>query len=471
MKKSRLVEILKTCSKKELRELKKWVQSPAHNQREDVISLYKYLIEDEHLWKDEFVAKAAAYRWVYGKGVFDDAKMRQVIFFLVKSVEEFLIYQEVNQDPIEAQMVLSKVYRKKGLDKPFEKNMRVIKNLQEKQLHRNDHFFRSQFLRLKEEIAFLASQTRTSPMNLQEFSDALDINFIVDKLRNACFMLSHQKVFKADYDFGLITEVLHYIDNHPKLLEISAVAVYYYGYKTVTDKDNESHFHALKKQIFENGHLFPHEELLALYVMAINYGIARHNAGIKQYTIESFNLYRQGFEEKILIQDDKISRFTFPNVVTVGLRSKEFDWVESFIHNYKHYLEDKYREDIVQFCLARLHFEKRDFNAAMQICSQADYDDILMNLYSRAMVMKIYYEQDESDALDSYLESFRNYVVRKKVLGYHKSNYKNIIRLTKKLLKVNPYSKKDKEKLKTEIEGVNPLTERSWLLEQLEKVG
>ncbi|MFK7808197.1 MAG: hypothetical protein AB8F74_10395 [Saprospiraceae bacterium] len=469
MIRSRLVEILRVCNKKELRELKKWVHSPAHNLREDVILLYNYLVEDGYLWEDEFIAKSVVYPRVYPKEEYNDAKMRQVIHFLMKSVEEFLIYQEVNQDEVESKMVLSKVYRKKGLDKSFEKNMRNIKSLQQKQEYRNDHYYRSEFLRLREELAFLANQTRTKPMNLQEFSDVLDVNFIIDKLQYAYFMLSHQKVFKAEYNFGLISEVLSFIDKHPELLDISAIAVYYYGYKTVTDKRNEVYFHALKKEIFENGHLFPHEELLSLYVMAINYGIARHNAGQLEYTKESFKLYKRGFEKKILIQDGKISRFTFPNVVTVGLRSEEYDWVESFIHNYNHYLEDKYREDTVQFCLARLHFEKEEFDSALRICTQTDYDEIFMNLYSRAMVMKIYYQQNEYDVLDSYLESFRNYVVRKKNIGYHKANYKNIIRLTKKLLKVNPYSKKDKEKLKAEIEKVNPLTERSWLLEQLEK--
>ena len=94
MIKSRLIEILRTCSKKELRELKKWVQSPAHNQREDVVRLYEYLLEDEHLWKDEFIAKSVAYRRIYPKEAFDDAKMRQTLFFFMKTLEEFLIYQD-----------------------------------------------------------------------------------------------------------------------------------------------------------------------------------------------------------------------------------------------------------------------------------------------------------------------------------------------------------------------------------------
>ncbi len=470
MKKSRLIEILRTCNKREFRELKKWVLSPAHNQREDVIRLYNYLIEDEHLWKDEFVAKSVAYRWVYPREEFNDAKMRQVIYFLMKAVEEFLIYQEVSQDEVEAKMVLSKVYRKKRLNKFFEKNIRSVRDLHEKQPFRNDQFYRNQYFRLHEEYVFMVYQTRMGNMNLQELSDALDLSYIADKLRRACYMMAHQKVYKSDYDLGLIQQVLDFIDSQPQLLEIPAIAIYYYGYKTTIEKENETHFHLLKNEIFKNEHLFPDSEIIGIYLMAINYAIGRTNAGYTEYRRESFELYRQGFEKEILIDNGEISRFTFPNVVTLGLYLKEFEWVQNFITNYQHYLDGKYRNDIVQFCFAKFHYEKRDFDAALKVCSQVDYDDILMNLYSRAMAMKIYYQQSEFDVLDSYLESFRNYVVRKKVLGYHKSNYKNIIRLTKKLLKVNPYSKRDKEKLKKEIKEANPLTEREWLLQQLEGV-
>ncbi len=82
----------------------------------------------------------------------------------------------------------------------------------------------------------------------------------------------------------------------------------------------------------------------------------------------------------------------------------------------------------------------------------------------------MYYELEEFDVLDSLLESMRIYVQRKKVLGYHKNNYKNIIRFTKKLLKVTPYSSTKKEKLKQELEVAAPLTEKEWLLNQLSKI-
>ena len=55
-------------------------------------------------------------------------------------------------------------------------------------------------------------------------------------------------------------------------------------------------------------------------------------------------------------------------------------------------------------------------------------------------------------------------------MGYHKSNFQNVIYYTKKLVRVNPYKKEELTTLKDEINTASPLAEgeRKWLLEQLE---
>jgi len=140
---SRLIKIFRHLTKKELRDLRKWVQSPAHNQREDVIALYEYLLEDNHLHKEDFLHKETVYRWVYSKEKYDDAKMRQVIFFFMKCLEEFITFNELKQDEIQAKMALVSFYSKRKLDKPFQKNMRLARQLQQNQKIRNGHFLRN----------------------------------------------------------------------------------------------------------------------------------------------------------------------------------------------------------------------------------------------------------------------------------------------------------------------------------------
>lgn len=469
MQKSNFIQILRSCSKKEVRELRKWLNSPAHNQREDVIRLFDYLMEDNHIEKEGFLGKEQVFRWVYPKETFNDAKMRQVIFFFSRTLEEFLVYQELQEDEVRAKTILASVYRKRNLEKAFAKNLKQTKLLQGKQKYQDSDFLQNEYLILREEYAYAANQNRVAPLNLQEASDALDISFLAEKLRLACQVQSHLKVFKTDYKVGLLEEALKYLEEHD-LLKIPSISIYYYGLKTSVEPDNEENYQKLNQDIIDYGHLFPHEEIRNIHLIALNFCIGRINQGHKSYIRQSFEQYRQGLDMGFLIDNNKLSRFTFRNIVNIGSNLKEFVWLENFIEQYQSFLEDKHRHNIVHYSLAKLYFEKGDYDKAMPFLLQTELDDILLNLNCKTMLLKMFYEQEEFDALESLLESMRTYMQRKKVIGYHKANYKNIIRYTRKLLKVNPYNKSAKEKLQRDMEGVNPLTEKEWLQRQLEKV-
>lgn len=469
MQKSHLISILKTFSKKEIREFRKWVNSPAHNLREDVILLFEYLMEDKHLYKDELLSKEYVFRRLLPKERFDDAKIRQAMHFLMKAVEEFLIFQELLEDNVRAKRTLASVYRKRKLEKAFQKNIKLVQQLQEQHPYRNSAYFRNDYLIQQEQYIYLSKLQRTTKLNLQDVSDSLDLTFLTDKLRQSSFMLSHQRVYKTKYNIGLFESILEYVRTK-KLLDIPAVAIYYHCCMSLLEKEDESHFQNLKNEIQQHGESFPLAEIRDIYLLAINYCIGRMNIGQETFFREAFELYRLGFEKKILLENETVSRWTFLNVIAIAIRLKEFEWTENFVTEYQKYLEEKYRESVVYFSLARLNYEKGDYTLAMRLCNQVESDDILMNLSTRTMLFKMFYEEGEHDSLESLLESVRNYLQRKEIMGYHKTNYKNIIRFTKKLLKVNPYSQAQKDKLKIEIETTDPLTERTWLLAQLAKL-
>ena len=195
------------------------------------------------------------------------------------------------------------------------------------------------------------------------------------------------------------------------------------------------------------------------------------NAGTPSFIREAFEMYRLGFEKEILIENKQLTRATFHNVVSIALKLKEYDWVQNFINDYQQYLKEEHREGFVYYSMARLHYEEKDYDKAMKLLVQeVHYDDIIINLSAKTLLAKMYYEQDEFDVLESLLESMRTYIQRKKVLVYHKNNYKNIIKYTKRLLKVTPYSSTKKEKLRNEIATATPLTEKEWLLYQLDNL-
>jgi hypothetical protein len=469
MEKSRLISILRSFSKKEVREFKKWVHSPAHNQREDVAALMEYLFAKDHLFKDKYLSKERAFSTIYDEETYDDDKMRQVMHFLLKCTEEFLMYQGQLNDEVHGKTVLAHEYRRRQLDKSFQRTLQQARQLQEKHPFRDRHYWRHQYAMNYEEYSYLSGLRRSVPLNLQEVSNSLDTAFLADKMRLACLMQAHQTVYQTDYELNLLEKLMEYVENGP-MLEVPAIAIYYYNYKAIDDKEDESHFQNLKQQLFEHGDLFPQSESRDLYLLAMNYCIRRSNAGVEKYQRELFELFRSGLEKKILLQNGVLSRWTFKNAVTTGTLQKEFEWTERFIHNFKVYLEPKYRDNFVHFCLAKLYYEKEEFQEAMGLFSKVDLDDMFLYLDAKTMQLKIYYELDEFNLLDSLLESMGTYVRRKDVIGYHKANYKNIIKFTKKLVHLNPYEQQQRKKLEKEIQEANPLTERKWLLGQISRM-
>lgn len=468
MVKSRLIEVLRTFSKKEFRNLKKWLYSPMHNQRSDVIELYEYLIKNNHLYGNDLIKKEIVFKSIYPNEAFDDSKMRQVMHFAFKSIEEYLAFIEINKNPINLKIALAKSYRKRKLLKQTEKTIQNIDYSIKNSSFKNNIHFRNKYHFEEEKYNYLIDlkQVRTK-LNLQEAADSLEIAFIIDKLKQVSLMVSHKTIFNIEYDYGLLNDILEYIEQK-KLLGKPYIATYFYIYKTLIEKEIDSHFVNLKFQINNFGNIFPTTELGTIYLMAINYCIRRMNAGSKEYIKEAFLLYKKGMENKVLIeQTGNLSRFTFQNVIAIALRLKEYEWVENFIQDYQSLLNEKYRQNSVHYNQAKLHFERKEYEKATELFIQFEYKDILLNLNSKAMLLKMYYEQSEFRVLESLLESVRAYLQRKKVMGYHKANYKNIIRYTKKLLKVNPYSRAQKEKLKAEIAAAKPLTEKAWLLKQL----
>ncbi len=469
MQKSVLVEIVRSLSRKEMRDIQKWLQSPAHNQRQDVIKLFDFIGKNLTA-DDESLGKENAWRAVFPAQQYDDAYMRQVMYFLLKAIEEYLVFVYYSSDGVRYQLALSRIYRRRKLDKSYKQAHRLgLDNLQKQPL-RNDFYLLNKFFLEQVEYEHRMNISQNGPVNLQETADSLEKWFLEERLRISKDMLAHQSIYqKMNYNHGLLEEVLVYADKKNMLRE-PAIAVYYYAYKALTKPDEESYFDELERRIHNQMEYFNPSEVRTLYLAALNYCVPKINQGRLDFARRAFELYKRGIETNILLENETLSRYTFLNAVSSALKVREFDWAEHFIERYQNLLEEKQRKGATNFSLARLYFEKGDYNKAQQYLVEFEYDDMLQNIVAKNMLLRIYYEQDEYDAFESLLESLRIYLQRKEALDpTRKAAYKNLISLMKKLLHLNIYSKPQKEKFRELVLQTNPLADREWLLKQLER--
>ncbi len=467
MQKSVLVEIVRSLSRKEVRDINKWLQSPSHNQRQDVIDLFDYLAKNGGDGDSE-IEKKQAWKAIFPKEPYDDARLRQAMYFLLKAVEDFLAFDDYTRDPVLYQSALARIYRLRKLDKAYRQAYRFGREQLEKQPLRNEYYLMHTYFLDLEEYNYRLPISQNAPVHLQETADSLEKWFIAEKLRLALAMFAHRNVFqKISYKSGLLESILNYVKTQDLLRE-PAIAAFYYAYMAVTNPDEESYFDQLEQLLHGEMEQFNHSEARVLYISAINYCIPKINQGRLDFVRRAFSFYRTGLEIGILLDNNTVSRYTFGNAVSAALRTKEFEWAEQFIDQFQLHLEEKERQSMVNFNLARLYFEKGDYNKAQQLLTKFEYDDMVLNLVAKTMLLKIYYEESEYSAFESLLESMRTYLQRKEAISpSYRMVYKTLFSVMRKLINLNPYSKTQKENFRTLILNTNPLIEREWLLKQI----
>ncbi len=470
MQKSILWEVMRSLSRKEVRELNKWLQSPAHNQREDVVHLFEYLHKHHSGESGASIEKKRVWKAVFPGEVYDDARLRQAMFFLLKAIEEYLVFKHSTEDRAVYLSKLTQIYRSRKLDKAYRQVHRQGLDWLEEQPLRNGYYLLHRYFLELEEYNYRLPISQNAPVNLQESADALEKWFLAEKLRIACAMIAHRNVFqKIHYEPGLLQESLDYV-LRKDLLKEPAIAAFYYAYMAITQPNDEQYFDRLENLIHTQFECFDHSEARVLYIAAINYCVPKINQGNADYARRAFLLYRSGLETEILLENGLVSRYTFGNAVGAALRIGEYGWAEQFIEQFQHHLDERERKSIVNFNRSRIYYEKGDYDNAQRLLTRFEYDDMLLNIIAKTMLLKIYYEQGEFEAFESLLESMRIYLQRKEALdATRKTAYKNMLRLMRKLLNWNPYSAPQTERLRALIESTHPVMEKDWLLKQVDK--
>ncbi len=464
---SKLIELYRKLDSGEVRSMNRWVQSPIHNKHQDVIRLFVYLDKCKEITR-RTVAKDRVFKYVFPGQPFDNRKLIYVSAYALKQLEEWMAFREMEAELWEKDVKVIQFLRERHLSESLEKKMRQIKKKMQRAEIRNSRFLFYNFKLEEEHYRSISDQKRSIKSNLQGVSDTFDVYFIAEKLRQSCEMLSHKNVERQEYRLTFLDAIFQLLEERPTWKEIPAVKLYFHGYYLLSD-GQDFHFKAFKKALEEYGTCFEQEERKGLHLIAINFCIKKLNTGHQEYLRELFGLYQSGLLSDVFIQNNIISRLTYNNIVAVGLKLGEYDWIQFFIDEYKSKLKQDFRLSIYQYNQAKIHYAQGDYESAMRLLLQTEFDEFLPNVDGKRMLLKMYYELEEFDALDALLESFRVYLHRKKEMVYHKTNYVNLINFAKKIVYLNRNDKEAVERLKHQIEQEPIVAEKDWLLYQLNK--
>ncbi len=423
MQDSKLINLISMLSDEERRKLRKWIKSDFVNKNEDIIAFFEFIDTRSSLTM-RTVSKEKAHDYLYPNTPYHDLRIRHLLWMTTEIVENFIIYNSVAQQPSLKMQLLAQYYTKNELYKFAHNSVEEGIAMMEKIKLRNASYHLQQYQIQALHFQINSKNNRSKEFNLQDVIDHVTLFSIIETLKYACIIQSLQKISELKIENHLLEATLTLVEN-PVFLEDIAVRIYYNIYLVIRD-ENEAAFNAFIKDVKENENYFTTHDLKDLYLLAINFCVKKSNQNLQEYTQQAFELYIYAIDKGYLLEHREISRFSFTNVVTLGIKLKEFSKTENFIKQYADFIAAEYRQNTVDFNSAKVFFSKEQPQKALKILLTNEFKDMLWNLNAKYMVIKILFEMKDLVLFANHLKAYKNYVKRKTNIGYHQTYFINV---------------------------------------------
>jgi len=466
MKKTLIREGLLGLSKKDKQSFLKFIHSPYFNTREDLTKIAVFLLSDSRLESEE-LTKKDVFDALFDGLPYDDQKIRLLLSYLQKKLETFLTIEELQKNDGETSWWMLRAMQQRNLQRNYTKKINYFRRHFDQRARQDwSHYYEKYRVELMNLDVSTASSKKS--FNYEVLTESLDRFYLSAKLRHACTAISYQIVFDQNYRFPLLDDVLE-VAAQEKFLKVPAISIYYLFIK-VMNGGEEVDFVKLKETLFKQQYALSSQEFHEVYTMVLNFYIQKINQNKLEFVPEALSFYKKGLDLGLLLENGYFQRFKYSNIVAMGLQVGETEWVANFIEEYKMLLRKSVRVETYSLNKARLAYQLKEYDKALKLLTKVNYDELFYAITARIIKIKIYLEKGELELLDYQLRSLKFFLKRKKVVGYHSKNWGKIIDYTRKLAELNPYDKEKRTQLREEIVAEDILTEKAWLLEQLDNL-
>lgn len=458
-----LFQIFRSLAPNEYNAVRKFLNSPFFNQRQDVVTLFDQLVLAQQNGGLGQLEKQELFRSVYPGEPFHNLNLNHCFTYLTERLEQYLALTEMQNDGLNERLYRLRAFRRRGLDQLFERDARLLENRQNASPHRHAGWHLFQYRLQNEIFSHRIVQRRGGPTNLALAGEALGQFFLLENLRWACTAHALRSVGGTEHPLLLADAVQELADRTPAI-DNPGLAMLAHSLRALRNPDDEAAFQTLTGLLRQYPDLFPPAESRDLFMSAINFCIRRQNQGERAYARPALELYREALERGILFENGLLPAYTYNNIHMLAQVTGEHDWARSFLDRYRENLPAAERDNIFRYNLAIFHYRAGDYGQVLDLLQSVEFSEVFINLDVRRMLLKSYFERGEWLSLASLLDSFAVFIRRQKALGYHRDNYLNLIRFTKKLAKKGPGPT-----LARQIRDTGAVAEREWLLKKAEE--
>ncbi|MEM6768177.1 MAG: hypothetical protein AAF824_18380 [Bacteroidota bacterium] len=476
MKPTKLTEVLSQLGHAELKKFRKFVHSPYFHQHKDTITFFEALAKYHPHYHEEHVSIEAIYQEVFPGLEYEDNKARTLRKYLLKLLLSFMSVDLFMNTPHEVEKYQTKSFLEKSISKFVRKSLESQKKAITHTIREGSQLFNELYLLESNSFQFsIQYENRWETSSALATLIRLDHFFILEKLIYGCAFYTYGSIFKIDpSDLFLIQEVVaHCVSNIRTLPDI--IQAYTLAFQLVKDEGNPTDLDDLSQIVRANQETFDKQDIINIYVIMLNHCSLSYRKGNTAALAKMFQLYKEVITCGLLSDNYPNLHHHFKNIVTLGLKLKDYQWTDTFIEEWIHTMAEDTRADIYHYSRANLYTHTRQYAKALQELQKATFIDPFYRIGYYTLLFKIHFEKNEEEALLALINTYRTYLRRRSILTEErKLPYKEFIRLGKDIFQAKQEEPSNRnslsQQIKEEIQSTSSLVEKEWLLEKLEGI-
>ena len=442
---SKVIDILKSFSDKEIKRFEEFLLSPFHTKNKKAALLFRLLSEYHPGYDNQSLTKENLFQ------NYNDASIRNLLSDLMILAEKFLSYIAFEKDKFD---VLEKGLRElseRRLSGVFDKKLNSTDELfNPKEFEGEIRFFNKHII---EELKSSSLQFKDNlklykDNSLIKSTDYLTYYYLI-KIFKLLNFIEFQKQYSADSSSLLISKILTGINIEDVLKHAEQFSkeyyeillVYYNMYKALAYPLNYDYYFEFKKSLLKYDEIFVPIEKYGLYVCLSNSCIQKIDNGDEKFFKECFSVYEIMFKKNVFdCYPGYLSMTTFTSVIITGLAACEHEKVEVYIKEYEKALVS----------ISKIDFEFSSFKYHLRITS-----------------LKIYFETGDYEMLYYTSDSFLHFINKNKMVGsLYNEEFRSFMKILDLLVKYK-LNKDDDVSQKIKMLFDNKRTaNKKWLVEK-----
>lgn len=473
------VNLLSSCTEKELIKLEHFLECKAYNSDKNIISLYKALkniINKKLNFDDE--AEVEIYNKVFPNdknkskdslGKKQKSRLNILLSELTRLTEQFLSFEALEENShFKVDLLNGKLLANSQFllySRHFNKRTKEKNNIEKKGL---EYYKLAKIIEEKHlNYLYQTGEIYTND-NLNQLNEYLDVEYLLEKLSYYTTELSIEEATNKTFNsntFGIIDYFLN-IEEYSK---IPILIIYKAHIELVKNKSVENYYQLLEL-LNKYDEQLKYEDVQHFYVSATNFCTRQIKKGIFGYN-QLYDLYETMHNKNYMLENNIMPLVKLKNIVTAGCRVNDFEWASEMISKYIPFVQKKVSDLVFRYFLGVIAFYKKDYKEAINHFVYGDGINLSYDINNRTMIMKSHYEIDkeyDERTLQIYRSTEKYFITNKHLSKTDISAYKNFIRSLINLYRIKFRSTKmTLDSLKTKIEKQELNSDRKWLQDKI----